>query len=421
VRNNKTPLLHVPSPNIWNSSKFLLGIDASSHRPRPLQDIEETEPIATDLTSWKSEIIVDAIPNRATDRKIDSTKESPASHHWPGEKMLHTRLTEMLGISHPVMSAPMTMHCGGKLAAAVSQAGGLGSFGGINPEGPDWVLQQIRHIRSQTDQPFGVGFITQMIADLPDNFQAVLDERVPVIAFSFVDPKPWLAQAKDSSALVMCQVQSLQGAEEAVSAGADVLVAQGNEAGGHTGGMNSLPLLVHLLNRYPQLPVLASGGISDGRGLAAVLAAGAEGAWVGTAFLTTPGARHFQRADPIERWPGHCVHTAVRPTGRRSLAPRHRGKGLPQPVRPGMGRSRRGHHKKSRRTGRRRGPSLGTTRPRRSIGVHGAVRGRRQLYQTGGPSLAGHLRPGGKHSPDALPRPPALGYAYISSEPNEGR
>lgn len=288
MRNNKTPLLHVPSPNIWNSPKFLLGIDASSHRPRPLQDIEETEPIATDLTSWKSEIIVDAIPNRATDRKIDSTKESPASHHWPGEKMLHTRSTEMLGISHPVMSAPMTMHCGGKLAAAVSQAGGLGSFGGINPEGPDWVLQQIRHIRSQTDQPFGVGFITQMIADLPDNFQAVLDERVPVIAFSFVDPKPWLAQAKDSSALVMCQVQSLQGAEEAVSAGADVLVAQGNEAGGHIGGMNSLPLLVHLLNRYPQLPVLASGGISDGRGLAAVLAAGAEGAWVGTAFLTTP-------------------------------------------------------------------------------------------------------------------------------------
>ena len=202
--------------------------------------------------------------------------------------MLHTKLTEMLGISHPVMSAPMTMHCGGRLAAAVSQAGGLGSFGGINPEGPDWVRQQILHVRSRTDWPFGVGFITQLIQDLPDNFQAVLDEKVPVIAFSFADPKPWLAQAKDSGALVMCQVQSLEGAEEAVSAGVDVLVAQGNEAGGHTGGMNSLPLLVRLLNQYPQLPVLASGGISDGRGLAAVLAAGAEGAWVGTAFLATP-------------------------------------------------------------------------------------------------------------------------------------
>lgn len=202
--------------------------------------------------------------------------------------MLHTKLVEMLRISHPIVSAPMTMHCGGKLAAAVSQAGGLGSFGGINPEGPDWVRQQIRHVRSQTDRPFGVGFITQLIPDLPDNFQAVLDEKVPVIAFSFADPKPWLAQAKDSGALVMCQVQSMEGAEEAVSAGADLLVAQGNEAGGHTGGMNSLPFLIRLLNQYPQLPVLASGGISDGRGLAAVLAAGAEGAWVGTAFLTTP-------------------------------------------------------------------------------------------------------------------------------------
>ncbi len=202
--------------------------------------------------------------------------------------MLYTKLTEMLGITYPVMSSPMTMHCGGKLAAAVSQVGGLGSFGGINPEGPDWVRQQIRHVRSETDRPFGVGFITQLIQDMPDNFQAVLDEKVPVIAFSFADPKPWLAQAKDSGALIMCQVQSLESAEEAVSAGADVLVAQGNEAGGHTGGMNSLPLLVCLLNKYPQLPVLASGGISDGRGLAAVLAAGAEGAWVGTAFLATP-------------------------------------------------------------------------------------------------------------------------------------
>ncbi|HEU0021567.1 MAG TPA: nitronate monooxygenase, partial [Dehalococcoidia bacterium] len=202
----------------------------------------------------------------------------------------HTRFAEMLGISHPVMSAPMTMHCGWRLAAAVSRAGGLGSFGGINPEGPDWVRQQIRQVRSQTDRPFGVGFITQLIPDLPDNFQAVLDENVPVIAFSFSDPKPWLVQAKDSGALVMCQVQSVEGAEAAVSAGADVLVAQGNEAGGHTGGMNSLPFLVSLLNRYPQLPVLASGGISEGRGLAAVLAAGADGAWVGTAFLATPEA-----------------------------------------------------------------------------------------------------------------------------------
>ncbi|MGB2693783.1 MAG: nitronate monooxygenase [Dehalococcoidia bacterium] len=204
--------------------------------------------------------------------------------------MLHTRFTELLGIQYPIMSAPMALHSSGPLAAAVSKAGGLGSFGGINPGGGNWVREQIRHVRAETDRPFGVGFITHYIPMLPQCFEAAVDEHAPVIAFSFVDPKPWITQAKESGATTICQVQSMAGAREAVDAGADVLVAQGNEAGGHTGTMNLLPFLARVIDAFPDVPVLASGGISSGRALAAVLAAGAEGAWLGTALLATTEA-----------------------------------------------------------------------------------------------------------------------------------
>jgi nitronate monooxygenase len=187
------------------------------------------------------------------------------------------------------MSAPMAMHSGGRLAAAVSKAGGIGSFGGIHQtKGPDWLREEIAYIRSQTDRPFGVGFITAFLPMFEQHFQAVLDERVPIMALSFGGPQPWLDKAKASGATVMCQVQSIEHAREAVEGGADILVAQGNEAGGHGGTINLLPLLVSVIDRYPDVPVMASGGIASGRSLAAVLAAGAEGAWAGTAFLATP-------------------------------------------------------------------------------------------------------------------------------------
>ena len=207
-----------------------------------------------------------------------------------GAEMLRTKITDLFGVSHPIMSAPMTNHSGGRLAAAVSHAGGLGSFGGIHPDGPDFVREQVKYIRSQTDQPFGIGFITHFIPDWPQNFEVALDEGVPVIAFSFADPQPWLARAKQAGATTVCQVQSLEGAAEAVAAGADVLVVQGNAAGGHTGTMNLLPFLTRIVEEYPHIPVMAAGGISSGRALAAVLAAGAEGAWVGTAFVASPEA-----------------------------------------------------------------------------------------------------------------------------------
>ena len=203
--------------------------------------------------------------------------------------MIATRFTQMFGLDYPLMSAPMAMHSGGRLAAAVSKAGALGSFGGIHRSGdPGWVRGEVERIRAETDRPFGVGFITNFIPMLTPLFDAAVEAKPNVIAFSFGSPGPYADKAKAAGAKVMCQVQSMNHAREAVAAGADILVAQGNEAGGHTGTMNLLPLLVSVLDAFPDTPVLASGGISSGRSLAAVLAAGADGAWAGTAFLATP-------------------------------------------------------------------------------------------------------------------------------------
>ena len=210
--------------------------------------------------------------------------------------MLRTRFTELLGLDYPVMSAPMSNHSGGQLAAAVSLAGGLGTFGGTNDFGPEWLREQIAHVRSQTGRPFGVGFITQLIEYNTTNIEIALEEQAPVFIFSFADPSPWVRRAKDAGAVAICQVQSLELAQQSVDAGADMLLAQGNEAGGHTGEMNLLPLLVELVERYPWVPVLAAGGITTGRALAGALAAGADGASLGTAFLPTPEAVEVPQA-----------------------------------------------------------------------------------------------------------------------------
>lgn len=207
--------------------------------------------------------------------------------------MLKTRLTQRLGIPYPIISAPMNGASGGRLAAAVSSAGGMGTFGCVNAGNtydPAYIKQQINDIRSKTTNPFGAGFVTQNIARAPQNFEAVLERQVPVILFSFSDPTPWLRLAKESGAVTICQVQTMEGARLAAAAGADVLAVQGNDAGGHTGTLSLLPFLVRAVDEFPDLPVVAAGGIGDGRTLAAVLAAGAEGDWMGTAFTAVQEA-----------------------------------------------------------------------------------------------------------------------------------
>ncbi len=203
--------------------------------------------------------------------------------------MLHTRLCDLFGIDVPLLNAPMgSGSANGALAAAVSEAGGLGLIGAMSGGGTDWLRDQIRLVRSRTDRPFGVGFISHRIAQSPDLYDVALQERVPVIAHSFADPAPFMDAARAAGAKVICQVRDVAGAVEAAQAGVDAIVAQGTEAGGHTGGISLLPLLPQVVDAVAPVLVIGAGGIADGRGLAAVLMLGAEGAWLGTAFLVSP-------------------------------------------------------------------------------------------------------------------------------------
>jgi nitronate monooxygenase len=150
--------------------------------------------------------------------------------------------------------------------------------------------EEVAIIRARTDRPFAIGFITHILPFVEPLFEAALAERPAAVALSFGDPGPWIGRCKEAGARVICQVQTYEDADLAIVGGADMLVAQGTEAGGHTGTMSLLPLLTGVVDRYPDVAVLAAGGIADGGTLAAALTAGADGAWLGTAFLVTPEA-----------------------------------------------------------------------------------------------------------------------------------
>jgi len=209
--------------------------------------------------------------------------------------MLYTRICELLGIEHPIISAPMAGPATAELAAAVSSAGGFGFIGGTTPQGPDWLQAQIRKVRDLTDRPFGVGFISSF-PGLTDLVQVALDERVPVISHSFADPTPYIPAAHALGIKVLVQVQTVAQAVTAVRAGADGIAAQGTEAGGHTGYISTLSLVPAVIDAAGVVPVVAAGGIADGRGLAAALVLGAEGVWMGTRFVASLEATYGQWA-----------------------------------------------------------------------------------------------------------------------------
>ena len=200
--------------------------------------------------------------------------------------MLSTRLCALLGIDHPVLNAPMAGTAAADLAAAVSVAGGFGMLGGTSGAGPDWLRTQIRAVRAQTDRPFGVGFISSF-PGLDDLVQLALDERVTAINHSFADSSPYVAPAHARGVRVFAQVQTVAQAMQAAAAGVDLIVAQGTEAGGHTGSAGTLALVPAVVDVVGETPVVAAGGIADGRGLAAVLMLGAVGGWLGTRFVAS--------------------------------------------------------------------------------------------------------------------------------------
>lgn len=198
------------------------------------------------------------------------------------------RICDLLGVEYPIISAPMSGAATAALAAAVSEAGGFGLIGGTG-DGADWLRGQIRAVRERTDRPFGVGFISSF-PGLDELVQVAVEERVAAIAHSFADPTTYVAASHDAGIKVLAQVQTVAQAMVAAKAGVDVIAAQGTEAGGHTGYSGTLPLVPAVIDVAEGIPVVAAGGIADGRGLAAVLMLGAEGAWIGTRFVASAEA-----------------------------------------------------------------------------------------------------------------------------------
>ncbi len=207
--------------------------------------------------------------------------------------MIETGLTTLFSLRHPIVLAPMAGVSGGQLAAAISNAGGLGLVGGGYGD-PAWLRKEIFRTKEATQRPWGVGLITWAV-DL-GMIQLVLRYQPDAVMLSFGDPRPFGAIIKAAGCRLICQVQDLDEARLAVQAGADIIVAQGTEAGGHGGGRSTLPLVPAVVDAVAPTPVVAAGGIADGRGLAAALALGAHGALIGTRFYASTEALGRQRA-----------------------------------------------------------------------------------------------------------------------------
>jgi nitronate monooxygenase len=195
---------------------------------------------------------------------------------------IRTRLTEALGITIPILSAPMGFVAGGKLAAAVTAGGGLGIIGGGYGDA-DWLD---REFATAGNVPVGCGFITWSLAKQPELLARVLEHSPPALMLSFGDPAPFAPAIRAAGSRLICQVQTMAHTRAALDCGAEIIVAQGSEAGGHGGARATLTLVPEvadlLARRSPDTLLVAAGGIADGRGLAASLMLGADGVMMGS-------------------------------------------------------------------------------------------------------------------------------------------
>lgn len=243
--------------------------------------------------------------------------------------MISTALTSQLGLRTPVIGAPMAGVSGGALARAVSAAGGLGMIGTSGATPVEFLAEQCA-IPRESGVPFGVGLMIWALERRPDLFEATLVARPALVSVSFGDPAPYVPALREAGIVVATSVNTRADLARAEEAGVDLVVAQGTEAGGHTGQRATLPLLQEVLTLTDR-PVIAAGGIATGAGLAAALAAGAAGVWIGTALLScteglnSPAARERIRAaageDTVhtrafdvgegipwpQRWPGRAL------------------------------------------------------------------------------------------------------------------
>ena len=196
--------------------------------------------------------------------------------------MIRTPICELLGIEKPLFQGGMAWIADASLAAAVSEAGGLGIISAMNA-GPDWVREQIRDVRTRTQRPFGVNVMLQspFAAEVAD---VVAEERVPVVVTGAGNPSKYLRAWKAAGVKVIPVVSSVALARLLERAGADAIVAEGGESGGHVGDLSTMVLVPQVVDAV-KVPVLAAGGIADGRQVAAALMLGAQGVQVGTRFL----------------------------------------------------------------------------------------------------------------------------------------
>lgn len=211
-------------------------------------------------------------------------------------KGLHTPVCHLLRIAIPIVQAGMSTYTSPELVAAVSNAGGIGIIGGLG-RGPDELRREIHAVRELTDRPFGVNHVVCQLDEAA--LEMTLAQRVPVVSLAWGRSAEITYRAHEAGSKVMHMVTTPEEAGLVASDGADVIVAQGTEGGGHVGSMSTLPLLPLVVDIVGDLPVLAAGGIADGRGVAAAMLLGAQGVLMGTRFLATPESRGRGRSKDV--------------------------------------------------------------------------------------------------------------------------
>lgn len=205
---------------------------------------------------------------------------------------LHTPLCDLLEVQHPIMQAGMGGVAYAELVAAVCEAGGYGVLG-MAGRSPDFIREEMRKVRKLTDKPFGVDLLAASPESLTASVEIIIEEGASSFIAGLGVPMPIMEKLKAAGLKVMVVCGAVKHAVKAEQAGCDAVICQGGEGGGHTGLVGTLPLVAQAVEAV-KIPVVAAGGISDGRGLAAALALGAQGVWIGTRFIASTEAHAGQ-------------------------------------------------------------------------------------------------------------------------------